>query len=129
MQIWKNAVQFNGAAHPVSAWAKEMSSVCTRNFPLILSDVDKSYFVSFEMREQMLNNLKRLTNGDRLLSLDHFRKVCVDSVIDDGETTAVVVDIMSLKLFVQVDTFVRRLLAQHTSVLEEKRKRKHGDVF
>lgn len=113
--IWKNAMLFSGADNLVYQQATALSAISSRLFNARAADFGSKYTVTFQMRDQLIDNLSKLSNGDRLLVLDAIRKSCPDAISDYADGTSdFCVSALSMKQFLAADVQARGLFVKAT---------------
>lgn len=106
---------FSGTDNPVYQQARALSAISSRLFDARTADFGSKYMVTFCMRDQLLGNLSKLSNGDRLLVLNAIRQSCPDAISDYADGTSdFCVSALSMKQFVAADVQARKLFVQAT---------------
>ena len=108
-------MQFNGAHNPIHQTASALRAVSARLFGARAADFGSNHMVTFHMRDQMIDNLSKLSNANRLLVLNAIRKSCPDAICDYGDGTSdFCVSALANKQFLAADVQTRGLFVQAT---------------
>ena len=103
--------------------ANDFEQVFSRLCAARHDEVDSSCFVSSQMRQQLLENIRKL-KSDKISELEKLvSTICADAIKADvyGATMSMSIDALSMRQFVQIDVQVRRWLVE-TELDDVKRK-------
>lgn len=109
--IVSNAIIYNSERSFVGVAAKTLKEVSERLFQSRLPELDSFYFITSDMRHQLLKNLSMIDNEERLKIMSDVMSICPDALICVGSTTSFSVDMLSRKQFISIDCKIRHMLA------------------
>ena len=109
-RVFDNAIKFNGSQSKIGVDAKHLRDIFDDIFAACVDDVDCRFLLTCEMRVSLHENLYSLSNANHLIVIQKMRDDKCLSIRDCAGETTLSVDMMCMKEFFRVDTFVRYLL-------------------
>ena len=113
-RVFDNAIKFNGPQSVIGVGAKHLRDTFDGIFAACVGDVDSRFLLTGEMRMGLHDNLYSLSNANRLIVMQKMRDDKCLSIRDCAGETTLSIDMMCMKEFFRVDTFVRHLLVNQS---------------
>ena len=113
-RVFDNAIKFNGIESVIGVAAKHLRDTFDCIFAACVGDVDSRFMLTGEMRTGLHENLYSLSNANRLIVMQKMRDDKCLSIRDCAGETTLSIDMMCMKEFFRVDTFVRHLLVNQS---------------